>query len=67
MNKQGILGRKSGSGFYLYSKNKRGKLHPNPELSRLCRQASHKSSTSEMSDRMNLVMLNEAARCLEEE
>ena len=66
MNEQGILGRKSGSGFYLYSKNKRGKLHPNPELSRLCRRASHKSSISEMSDRMNLVMLNEAARCLEE-
>ena len=66
MNEGGILGRKSGSGFYLYSTNKRGKVHPNRELLKLCRRAKHKSSISEMSNRMNLVMLNEAARCLEE-
>ena len=66
MNEQEILGRKSGSGFYLYSKNKRGKLLPNPKLPKIYRRAKYKSSINEMSDRMNLVMLNEAARCLEE-
>ena len=66
MNHKGMLGRKTGSGFYLYSK-KKGKLPTNPELCRLQTNRTQKSRIEPLAERMNLVMLNEAARCLEEE
>ena len=66
MTEQGMLGRKSGSGFYLYSSKGSGKLRPNPALSKLGKRASNPTGEKEMCERMNLVMLNEAARVLEE-
>ena len=66
MSEQGMLGRKSGSGFYIYSSKKSGRLQPNPTLGKLGKRAANRTKETEMSERMNLVMLNEAARTLEE-
>ncbi len=60
------LGRKSGEGFYTYPK--KGKSAPNEDVALF--KASDKYaglSARELSDRMVLLMVNEAARCLEEE
>ena len=61
MVKEGLLGRKSGKGFYLHSKGKEPR--PNHELS----DRSDKSDKSDLQERMSLLMLNESARCLEEQ
>jgi 3-hydroxyacyl-CoA dehydrogenase/enoyl-CoA hydratase/3-hydroxybutyryl-CoA epimerase len=60
----GLLGRKSGRGFYIHGK---GKAAPNPEA------AGHRDpgaaaapDRAAMRRRMALLMVNEAARCLEE-
>ncbi|HTL71296.1 MAG TPA: 3-hydroxyacyl-CoA dehydrogenase NAD-binding domain-containing protein [Candidatus Eisenbacteria bacterium] len=58
--KKGLLGKKSGKGFYVYDGKKKA---PNPEL--------RPSKASGVSDedarkRMLYIMINEAARCLEE-
>jgi 3-hydroxyacyl-CoA dehydrogenase/enoyl-CoA hydratase/3-hydroxybutyryl-CoA epimerase len=77
MVQSGLLGRKSGRGFYLYSKGK--DPTPNPDLLALVSSArgaspSHRGegqgegehSVSHLQQRMVLLMINEAARCLEE-
>src|SRR2546427_8446342 len=60
MAQSGLLGRKAGRGFYLHPKGK--EPQPNPALA-------HQASriTSGLQSRMVLLMINEAARCLEEE
>ena len=62
-----FLGRKTGSGFYLYGGKRGNKLKANEEANdlRKKRRAS-RLSKEEMVERMTLVMLNESARCLEE-
>lgn len=66
MNERRLLGRKTGAGFYLYSKGKGRMLPPNPSLSKITKRTKKKSSLMEMTERMVMIMLNEAARCLEE-
>jgi 3-hydroxyacyl-CoA dehydrogenase/enoyl-CoA hydratase/3-hydroxybutyryl-CoA epimerase len=63
----GLLGRKSRRGFYLY---RNGHRTPNPDVVRLLAEATHNGhpalSEPEIVDRAVLIMVNEAARCLEE-
>ena len=66
MVKSGWLGQKSGRGFYLYGGSK--KSVPNPEMDKLRRN--HDASglpRSELQLRLALLMVNESARCLEEQ
>jgi 3-hydroxyacyl-CoA dehydrogenase/enoyl-CoA hydratase/3-hydroxybutyryl-CoA epimerase len=69
MSQAGLLGKKSGRGFYLHAKGK--EPTPNPEAIALSsRNTSRACGTTRGSDRqqrMVLLMVNEAARCLEEE
>jgi 3-hydroxyacyl-CoA dehydrogenase/enoyl-CoA hydratase/3-hydroxybutyryl-CoA epimerase len=61
----GMLGRKSGKGFYVHRKG--GDAKPNREIAKL--RPPHPSpplSAEELAKRMVLLMVNEAARCLEE-
>lgn len=61
-----LLGKKSGAGFYTYPK--KGKSEPNPAVSRLQKADTYAGLGSEaLAERMVLLILNEAARCLEEE
>jgi 3-hydroxyacyl-CoA dehydrogenase/enoyl-CoA hydratase/3-hydroxybutyryl-CoA epimerase len=64
------LGKKTGSGFYVY---RNGRKKPNRRVERLARQArrvdgvsARQLSDEEIVDRAILIMVNEAARCLEE-
>jgi 3-hydroxyacyl-CoA dehydrogenase/enoyl-CoA hydratase/3-hydroxybutyryl-CoA epimerase len=60
------LGRKSGRGFYWYDKP--NKTRPNPQAAALVQnQSAGETSREEMQARMVLLMVNEAARCLEEQ
>ena len=62
---KGWLGRKSGRGFYVYSGKR--KAMPNAELNSLCR--SHDAAAldrAELKLRLSLLLVNEAARCVEE-
>jgi 3-hydroxyacyl-CoA dehydrogenase/enoyl-CoA hydratase/3-hydroxybutyryl-CoA epimerase len=67
MIKDGLLGRKSGKGFYLHPKGKEAALNPvawqyaasNPQYASTSRDV--------LQQRMVLLMVNEAARCLEEQ
>jgi 3-hydroxyacyl-CoA dehydrogenase/enoyl-CoA hydratase/3-hydroxybutyryl-CoA epimerase len=65
---KGWLGKKSGCGFYTHPKTKGAKSSANPGLSTLfiptadCRR----STDEEIVDRLVLIMINEAARCLAE-
>jgi 3-hydroxyacyl-CoA dehydrogenase/enoyl-CoA hydratase/3-hydroxybutyryl-CoA epimerase len=62
----GLLGKKSGRGFYFHAKGK--EPAPNPAaLALLSRITHHASRASNLQERMTLLMVNEAARCLEEE
>jgi 3-hydroxyacyl-CoA dehydrogenase/enoyl-CoA hydratase/3-hydroxybutyryl-CoA epimerase len=62
----GLLGKKSGRGFYFHAKGK--EPAPNPAaLALLSRITHHASRASDLQERMTLLMVNEAARCLEEE
>ena len=62
---KGLLGKKSEKGFYFYGKNK-NKL-PNPEINRIAGGSrSSELNQEECLKRMLYVMINEAARCLEE-
>lgn len=63
---QGWLGKKSGRGFYVHGA-KDGKEMPNPETGTM--QKTPSASTGDeatRTDRLVLLMVNEAARCLEE-
>jgi len=65
MVSKGWLGRKSGRGFYVYSGKK--KAVPSPDLNSLCRN--HEAAAldrAELKLRLALLIVNEAARCVEE-
>ena len=58
-----LLGRKSGSGFYLYDHRK----HPNPVVYEWVKQSGVSGLTdADILDRLFLTLVNESARCLEE-
>jgi 3-hydroxyacyl-CoA dehydrogenase/enoyl-CoA hydratase/3-hydroxybutyryl-CoA epimerase len=66
MSQAGLLGKKSGRGFYLHAKGK--EPTPNPEAIALSsRNTQHATRGIDLQERMVLLMVNEAARCLEEE
>lgn len=65
MVQAGLLGRKSGRGFYLHAKGK--SPQPNLELTAKLEARNSKLETRNLQERMVLLMVNEAARCLEEE
>lgn len=61
----GLLGRKIGRGFYLHNKGKR--TTPNPQAAIFVMSLKHRAlSREELQERMVFLMINEAARCLEE-
>ncbi|HEX4263844.1 MAG TPA: 3-hydroxyacyl-CoA dehydrogenase NAD-binding domain-containing protein [Verrucomicrobiae bacterium] len=65
MLKAGFLGKKSGRGFYLHSKG--GKTKLNSEVDAFRTSDSARTLTRhDLQERMVLLMINEAARCLEE-
>ncbi|MEY2562918.1 MAG: 3-hydroxyacyl-CoA dehydrogenase / enoyl-CoA hydratase / 3-hydroxybutyryl-CoA epimerase / enoyl-CoA [Verrucomicrobiota bacterium] len=58
-----MLGRKSGGGFYKYE----GKLQtPNEALQQWREESGENFATENITDRLTFLMVNEAARCLEE-
>jgi 3-hydroxyacyl-CoA dehydrogenase / enoyl-CoA hydratase / 3-hydroxybutyryl-CoA epimerase len=62
-----MLGRKSGSGFYLHGK---GEPRPNPDVIAFTRTTTRTTTSAEreeLQERMVLLMVNESARCLEEQ
>lgn len=66
MVEAGWLGRKIGRGFYQHDKSK--KPQPNPQAESFVRDHSSRSiSREELQERMVFLMVNEAARCLEEQ
>ncbi len=69
MLERGSLGRKAGKGIYLYSEKKKDESQPplNPEVrSEHPAPPAHPANDAMLRDRMVLVMVNEAARVLEE-
>ncbi|MCH8823424.1 MAG: enoyl-CoA hydratase/isomerase family protein [Planctomycetes bacterium] len=65
-----LLGKKNGSGFYLYNN---GQKKPNPKVSNLTASARQQDQISarelsdeQILDRAILIMVNEAARCIDE-
>ncbi|MFW6339083.1 MAG: 3-hydroxyacyl-CoA dehydrogenase NAD-binding domain-containing protein, partial [Alkalispirochaetaceae bacterium] len=65
--KEGLLGKKSGKGFYLY--RGKGKQTPNPQITNLratSMSATDAPSAFDILHRPLLSMVNEGARCLEE-
>ena len=65
MSSEGLLGRKSGQGFYDYTADP-ANPYPNPRLAELDWVSRPKVPWQEMRDRMVFCMVNEAARCIEE-
>jgi len=66
MARAGLLGKKSGRGFYLHQKGK--EPTPNSDASNFRPSATnHHLPVTDYQQRMVLLMVNEAARCLEEE
>ncbi|CAM2987401.1 3-hydroxyacyl-CoA dehydrogenase NAD-binding domain-containing protein [Rariglobus hedericola] len=66
---KGWLGKKSGRGFYIHNTRSRHPA-PNPDLGFLIPRPSRSSSPSSadtLRDRLVLIMVNEAARCLAED
>lgn len=60
-----LLGKKSGKGFYIHTRNK--KRAPNPDINNYRGSSNNIKGTSEdYIDRMVFIMINEAARCLED-
>jgi 3-hydroxyacyl-CoA dehydrogenase / enoyl-CoA hydratase / 3-hydroxybutyryl-CoA epimerase len=60
-----MLGRKSGHGFYVHEKSK---AHPNPAVTQFAQgQSAAGYSREELQERMVFLMVNESARCLEEQ
>lgn len=65
INEKNLLGEKVGKGFYIYDKKSK-KI--NPEIADMVgHQNGTKISDTDAVDRVMLAMINEAARCLEEE
>jgi 3-hydroxyacyl-CoA dehydrogenase/enoyl-CoA hydratase/3-hydroxybutyryl-CoA epimerase len=61
-----FFGRKNGRGFYLHSKSKESQ--PNPQVASFVQSRSAGNlSREELQERMVFLMVNEAARCLEEQ
>lgn len=62
-------GRKNGRGFYLYpTKGRKSKKQPDPSIYRLIgMSAKGQSSGQQIAERCVLLMLNEAARCFDEQ
>lgn len=66
MIEAGLLGRKSGAGFYLHQRRK-SEPEVNPDVDRFHNDSRHaKLDRAALAQRMTLLMINEAARCLEE-
>jgi|GEM_PF-110 len=66
MIQAGLLGRKSGRGFYLHRKGK--SPQPNPQAASFFANGSASAlSRQDLQERMVLLMINEAARCLGEQ
>lgn len=64
--KDGLLGRKSGAGYYQYEKS--GKAVPNLRArAAVVGERAAALTREELQERMVLLMVNEAARCLEEQ
>jgi len=64
---KGWLGKKSGRGFYVHTADKHHHAKPNPELAFLqTARTAPAVSPDAMRDRLVLIMVNEAARCLAE-
>lgn len=64
---KGWLGKKSGRGFHVFPEKKGAKETPNPDLGFLQgRGPAAQADDATLLDRMTLIMVNEAARCLEE-
>lgn len=60
-----LLGKKGGKGIYTY--NEKGKPDEvNPDVQALIGESNNKKTHGEIQDRLVLLMLNEAARCMEE-
>lgn len=64
MLEAGLLGRKAGKGFYVHNKGK--EPQPNREAVALRTKGERKFGREELQRRMVLLMVNEAARCLQE-
>jgi 3-hydroxyacyl-CoA dehydrogenase / enoyl-CoA hydratase / 3-hydroxybutyryl-CoA epimerase len=66
MTGAGLLGRKNGGGFYRYQKS--GDAKRNPEVSAYVPgQQARAMTREELQERMVFLMVNESARCLEEQ
>ncbi len=72
-NHKDLLGKKSGQGFYCYSKNEKTKPYVNVKIAEILNALNASKpvaqtyvSDSEIVDRCILTMVNEAAKCLEE-
>ena len=66
MIKAGLLGRKNGRGYYRHEKSKR-EARPNPGVAvYVNNEQARMLSRDELRERMVLLMVNEAARCVEE-
>jgi 3-hydroxyacyl-CoA dehydrogenase / enoyl-CoA hydratase / 3-hydroxybutyryl-CoA epimerase len=63
MTQKGWLGRKSGKGFYVYREKSET---PNPELKEL-QPSIEPANADQISDRLIFIMINEAARVVEEQ
>ncbi len=64
---EGHLGKKTGRGFYVYSKDRKKKPQPSAEAARAAGNPARRDpSEDDVLDRLVLPMINEAARCLEE-
>jgi len=67
MMAKGWLGKKSGRGFYVFSDKKGAREQPSPDLEFLQSQGmAARQDDPMLVDRLILIMINEAARCLEE-
>lgn len=64
---RGWLGRKSGRGFYEFGTGRRGRERVNPQLDFGRSATGAGPEDAQVLDRLVLVMVNEAARCLEEQ
>jgi len=64
VKEKGLLGKKAKAGFYIYEGKEK---KPNSEIYQLAKTTAHKEiSDKDILNRMLYVMINEAARCLEE-